>query len=306
MAIKTDEGYPVDNTLPIHQYYMDIINCMPNVVYWLDAEGQLKGCNQRFIKWLGMKQMSDLVGTPYEQMAKLTSWPEKRIEAFRLDDLSVIFSGEAQYDVDERPVRGRKGEVMYFRATRVPLFDEERRVTGVVVVLTERAPYPDEIDLPAEKVSKTITHEVKSTPAVLMVEDNVIAQKVEEALLQSLHCQVDIAASGDQAMTLFDPGKYDLVFMDIGLQDTSGYVVAKKIRQMEKNTAYHVPIIALTSYEAERVKYDCEDYFMDGVLTKPITPIQAQQIIRHFVNHENVCVEGLKRAKERSRNNSCN
>ncbi len=44
-------------------------------------------------------------------------------------------------------------------------------------------------------------------PSVLMVEDNFIAQKVEEALLTSLNCHVDIAESGDKAVLLFDPGK---------------------------------------------------------------------------------------------------
>ena len=85
--------------------------------------------------------------------------------------------------------------------------------------------------------------------------------------------------------------------MDIGLQDTSGYVVSKKLREMEKNTEYHVPIIALTSYQADVVKYDCNDYFMDGVITKPLSNKQAEQIIKRYVYHENIEISGLQSVK---------
>ncbi|WP_232220555.1 response regulator [Legionella tunisiensis] len=67
-----------------------------------------------------------------------------------------------------------------------------------------------------------------------MIEDNTIAQKAAQSLLMQLDCQVDVAESGDKAALLFQPGKYDLVFMDIGLEDTSGYVVAKKSDKWRK------------------------------------------------------------------------
>ena len=130
-----------------------------------------------------------------------------------------------------------------------------------------------------------------------MVEDNLVAQKVEQALLTALNCQVDIAESGEQAIKLFSPGKYDLVFMDIGLQDTSGYIVAKKFRELEEETRYHVPIIALTSYQADVVKDDCIDYSMDGVITKPLTSDQAMKIIGHYVYQENISIDGLQTAR---------
>lgn len=93
-----------------------------------------------------------------------------------------------------------------------------------------------------EQLQKVATKEkIKPSPAkrieepkILMVEDNFVAQKVEEALLKELQCQVDIADTGDKALNLFDPGKYDMVFMDIGLEDTSGYLVAKKFAKGNK------------------------------------------------------------------------
>jgi CheY-like chemotaxis protein len=268
----------------------------------VDINCVLKGCNNAFVKWLGLKRMEDFAGTPYEQMAKFEKCTEQRIETFKLDDMAVLFSGEAKYDVEEPPVYEivTEAEPNYYLANRVPLFNDDKQVTGVVVVLKDiTAQRKAEKSQPTASPAKEPrpVSALKDSPNVLMVEDNVIAQKVEEALLTALHCQVDIADSGDKAVLLFDPGKYDIVFMDIGLQDTSGYLVAKKIRQKEENTQHHVPIIALTSYQADVVQYDCDEYFMDGVLTKPLTSEQAKQIIQHYIYHEDVPVVGLKSPK---------
>lgn len=281
-----------------HQHYMDIMNCIPDIVYWVDVDCNLLGCNNRFVQLLGLNELRDFKGTPYQQMKKLAHWNDKCIEAFKLDDMKAIFTGESRYNVEEKPVLDAKNNTLYFRSNRVPMFDENKKVVGLVVVLTDISLYKKQIHQELSKKNHTMNSEVPaktgSLPNVLMIEDNLIAQNVEKALLTALNCQVDIADTGDMALKLFDPGKYDLVLMDIGLEDTSGYVVAKQLRHMEKDTNFHVPIIALTGYEADVVKYDCEQYFMEGAITKPLTSEQAEQIIKHYVYHLDVPVRGLK------------
>lgn len=291
MTHKTHDSSK-ESTAAIHQYYMDILNCMPNIVYWIDVNCVLKGCNHNFVQLLGLKNLQDFNGTPYEQLIKFADWPTQRMEKFQLDDMAVIFSGKAHYNVDELPIINKKQQPLHFQVTRVPLFDKQHQVIGLVVILIDKQAKnltdPQPLIQPDHKPAKK-SHLVK----VLMVEDNYIAQKVEQALLVELGCEVDIADSGEMACQLFTPEKYHLILMDIGLQDTSGYIVAKNIREKEKNNNSHVPIIALTSYKADIVKYDCSDYFMDGVITKPLTHEQAKQIIQRFVYHEDVVVMGL-------------
>lgn len=292
-----------EDSFAIHQHYIEILNCVPSIVYWIDSDCHLQGCNHHFLNMLGLKSTHDLHGTPYEQMEKFMSWPKERIDSFKLDDMKVIFSGEAQLDIDEAPLCQNNQEPIWFRSRRVPLYDNERHVIGLVVVLTdvsEQKKLQTSLDEKTKQSSPTVNnqHEKTATPHVLMVEDNQVAQKVEESLLAALDCQVDIAESGDKALKLFKPGKYDIVFMDIGLKDTSGYLVAKHIRQLEENTDQHVPIIALTSYDADNVKNDCKDYQMEGVLTKPLTSEQAEQIIQRYVYQENVSVTGLRDATD--------
>ena len=279
---------------------MDIINSIPDIVYWIDVNCNLIGCNNHFVNLLGIQELSDFKGTPYNQMKKCAHWPDDRIESLKLDDMKVIFSGEARNNVQEAPIIAENGTPLYFKANRVPMCDENKNVVGLVVVLTDISIIKKLEQRLAPKQQKNKSNNDLFAdgriPSILMIEDNLIAQNVEKALLTGLNCNVDIAESGDKALELFGPGKYDLVLMDIGLEDTSGYVVAKQLRNMEKDTQFCVPIIALTGYEADVVKYDCEQYYMQGAITKPLTSEQAEQIIKHFIYHQDVPVQGLKSA----------
>ncbi len=289
-----------EDVLSVHQQYLDILNALPNVVYWIDAECNLKGCNLAFVNLLGLEQLTEIKGDPYERMIKQGAWSKKRVEALRLDDMKILFSGEPQIDVEEAVVYDALKQPMYFRSRRVPLKNHLQQTVGLIVILTE---ITQEKNLSKQSSANPLKNKAKkpakkSNPHVLMVEDNDVAQKVEEALLNALNCQVDIAESGDTALELFDPGKYDMIFMDIGLEDTSGYMVAKKIRELEDKTKHHVPIIALTSFKVEHVKQDVKDYFMDGVLTKPLTQVQAEQLIEHYVKHQDISVQGLEQTSD--------
>lgn len=278
----------------LHQYYTSILNCMPYWIYWLDKDGVLQGCNTNFSQLLGLKRISDFSGTPYQKLAQATHWPADVMDAFRLDDMSVIFSGQPLHDRDVPSVVFPDGTLHHFVCNRNPILDSAGRVVGAVVVFIE---IPEQRTLQPAKVQRLeqpVGLEGRA-PRVLIVEDNAVAKQVEEALMRALNCEVDCATTGQQATALFQPGRYDLVIMDIGLEDTSGYVLSKQFRQLEKETKFHVPIIALTSFEADLVKYDCDYYFMDGVISKPLTAEQASQIVQHYIyRQDTILVNGLK------------
>ena len=206
--------------------------------------------------------------------------------------MTVVFSGQPMHDRDLPPMNFQDGSIHHFICDRNPLRDASGQILGAVVVLVE-VPGPRPKRNETQPASSELDFEHRK-PRVLIVEDNLVAKQVEESLLRALNCDVDCAGSGQEAMALFQPGAYDLVIMDIGLEDTSGYVLSKQFRQLEKSSGLHVPIIALTSFEAELVKYDCEYYFMDGVISKPLSSEQAAQIVEHFIYHKNTPIIGLK------------
>jgi len=135
-------------------------------------------------------------------------------------------------------------------------------------------------------LKKSLTpNKTQSQFKVLVVEDNAVAQKVAFSLLNSMNCHVDVASSGDEAITKIMKNHYDLIFMDIGLgQGADGYEVTKQIRNKEKDNE-HTPIVALTAHAAEENKQHCIEAGMDAVLAKPITKAHASNILNAFVRN---------------------
>jgi CheY-like chemotaxis protein len=125
----------------------------------------------------------------------------------------------------------------------------------------------------------------------LLVEDNPLIQHVTEALLNGAGFSVDIASTGAEALDKFLPGKYGLVYMDIGLPDQDGYAVAHAIREKEKSLA--TPIIALTAHGALDIERFCSRAGMQGVLSKPLTREQATSVWEHYGLGKAGKVDGL-------------
>ena len=103
---------------------------------------------------------------------------------------------------------------------------------------------------------------------VLVVEDNLINQKISKILLEQIGCRVDIA---DCAKAAFEKLKktYDMVFMDIGLPDMDGFQAVEKIRR-EEVADKHVPIVAMTAHVFAHDRERCFRVGMDEVIAKPI------------------------------------
>ena len=64
---------------------------------------------------------------------------------------------------------------------------------------------------------------------LLLVEDQKIAQKVAEMILSTLNFDVDVADSGEQAISLFEENRYQIVLMDLGLPGIDGFETTKRI-----------------------------------------------------------------------------
>lgn len=116
---------------------------------------------------------------------------------------------------------------------------------------------------------------------VLLVEDLKIAQKVATLRLNEQGCDVDIAESGAQAIEFFGKNQYDLIFMDLGLDDMNGLMVVETIRKME-DESHHVPIIALTAHDAPDIREKCLHVGIDDFFAKPLTSEKIQQILKKY------------------------
>lgn len=140
------------------------------------------------------------------------------------------------------------------------------------------------------KVSEGLTR-------ILLVEDNHIAAKIAKNMLESLDCKVDVAPTGEKAVNLVVEKNYDLIFMDIGLPDTDGITVTKRIRKLNDPEKADVPIIALTGHAGGSNKTLCFEAGMNDVMVKPMLPAQAQKVIKNLKEQEKSVIEDFDHKK---------
>ncbi len=104
---------------------------------------------------------------------------------------------------------------------------------------------------------------------VLLVEDNLINQKIVLLSLKPLVSNIDVANNGKEALDLFGTKKYDIVLMDIQMPIMDGLTATKKIRELEASTNTHVPIIAITANALSGDREICLAAGMNEYISKP-------------------------------------
>lgn len=131
----------------------------------------------------------------------------------------------------------------------------------------------------------TLTEAARSRTRILLVEDNIVNQKVATRVLEKLGYRCDIANNGREALEAAQKTPYNLIFMDCQMPEMDGYEATKAIRQFEAHRRY-TPIVALTA-SALRSDYDsCIAAGMDDVLTKPIHVEPLQKVLNAYLSED--------------------
>jgi len=119
---------------------------------------------------------------------------------------------------------------------------------------------------------------------ILAAEDNPVNQRLVIRLLEKRGHRVVLAVDGRQAIEALNQGSFDLVLMDVQMPEMDGFEATAIIREQEKKTGKHQPIIALTAHAMTGDRDRCLAAGMDGYLTKPIRPQELDQILESYVN----------------------
>jgi len=118
---------------------------------------------------------------------------------------------------------------------------------------------------------------------ILLVEDNIINQKITLLTLKPLVSSIDSATNGKEALELFGSNNYDLILMDIQMPVMNGLTATEKIRELESVTNTHVPIIAITANAMIGDKEKCLSAGADDYISKPFQPVQLVEKIKQVI-----------------------
>jgi CheY-like chemotaxis protein/anti-sigma regulatory factor (Ser/Thr protein kinase) len=128
----------------------------------------------------------------------------------------------------------------------------------------------------------TLSEEAKHSIYILLVEDNKVNQKLADYILTKGGYNVEVAENGKEAVEKIfaEPGKFDLILMDINMPKMDGREATKLLR---KTGFKEIPIIAMTAYA---MKEDQEEFLksgMDDYISKPIKREMVYQMINKWI-----------------------
>jgi len=118
---------------------------------------------------------------------------------------------------------------------------------------------------------------------VLLVEDNVINQRVARRFLERLGCEVEVVGDGQQAVDTYRPGTYGCIMMDMQMPVMDGLEATRRIRELESGGAVRTPIVALTANAMMGQLERCLEAGMDDYLTKPLDVSRLQDVLDRFM-----------------------
>jgi two-component system, sensor histidine kinase and response regulator len=150
---------------------------------------------------------------------------------------------------------------------------------AILTVLDVREAAPQERNV----VTKHSVREGRAGLRVLLAEDNVVNQRLAVKILNKRGYEVVVAGNGKEAVAAFTQEPFDVVLMDVQMPEMDGFEATAMIREREKETGGHIPIIAMTAHAMKGDRERCLAAGMDGYLSKPIRPDRLVEAIAEAI-----------------------
>ncbi|HEY2411152.1 MAG TPA: response regulator [Pirellulaceae bacterium] len=121
---------------------------------------------------------------------------------------------------------------------------------------------------------------------LLLAEDSLVNQRLAVGLLERHGHRITIANNGKQAVDLASGDNFDAILMDVQMPEMDGLEATRVIREQEKQTGRHVPIIAMTAHALKGDRERCLGSGMDEYVSKPVRERQLLTALRTVLGDE--------------------
>jgi len=165
---------------------------------------------------------------------------------------------------------------------------------AIIIALGLKVPVPE---VPI-KVAEQIPGAKEDALQILVAEDTPFNQKFILRLLDRWGHQAVIAENGREALEAWSEDSFDIVLMDIQMPEMDGLEATRAIRETEKKTGGHIPIIALTAHAMKGDRERCLAAGMDEYISKPISPEMLYKAIQDLVTGESQDAPGIEASEE--------
>jgi two-component system, sensor histidine kinase len=122
---------------------------------------------------------------------------------------------------------------------------------------------------------------------ILVAEDNIVNQRLVKELLIRKNFDVTIVENGLKIFDILEQSNFDIILMDIQMPVMDGLEATAIIREIEKGTGKHIPIIGITAYSVKADKEKCLSAGMDDYLAKPFIKEEFYSLIEKYLAKTN-------------------
>ena len=118
-------------------------------------------------------------------------------------------------------------------------------------------------------------------PRLLIVDDEDFVRDLLQEILEGEGCDVLLAASGSEALAMFQDSQFDAVCTDVGMPGMSGWELAREIRHLNQQ----IPIAVITGWGEAVGSNEQKAAGVDWVIAKPFTADRVVELVRDIARH---------------------
>jgi signal transduction histidine kinase/CheY-like chemotaxis protein len=230
----------------------------------------------------GLRELEAAAGTdaPFELLLLDCHMPE--VDGFTLAEQIRQREAIAKTAILMLTSAGQRGDAARCRALQVAGYitkpvSQQTLVDAITLALGRESGRT----VPAELITRHSLPPSLSELRILLAEDNLVNQRVACRILEKEHHVVTVAGNGREVLQALAHQSFDLILMDIQMPEMDGLAAAAAIREKERNSGNHIPIIALTAHAMSGDRERFMAAGMDGYVTKPIhVPDLVREISR--------------------------